>query len=206
MLSLIGNGLVLKQNSKKQGEIEKNTLTISQLDTENKDKNKALDEKDKQIDKLKNEISKQNGELEKKDKEIKEKNNIISQKDKKIENLGRSTTLTRGVTSGNYNRKAKFLSTFYFPLAADAGSMEHDGDASKTASGRPPGPTVFAVDPTIIPMGSKMRVTYPNGEVRVGVAGDTGGAIKGYKIDTFVWTSQEGNSRGRENVVIEWEG
>ena len=67
----------------------------------------------------------------------------------------------------------------------------------KTATGMPVGPGVVAVDPTVIPLGSKMYVPgYGNG-----VAADVGGGIQGATIDLwmtqaqcFVW--------GRRTVTI----
>jgi cystine transport system substrate-binding protein len=51
-----------------------------------------------------------------------------------------------------------------------------------TATGIPTGPGVVAVDPSVIPLGTRM--TIPGyGE---GVAADTGGAIKGLRIDLWV--------------------
>lgn len=56
-----------------------------------------------------------------------------------------------------------------------------------TATGIPAGPGVVAVDPTVIPLGTRM--TIPGyGE---GVAADTGGAIKGLRIDLWVSTLAE---------------
>jgi 3D (Asp-Asp-Asp) domain-containing protein len=50
-----------------------------------------------------------------------------------------------------------------------------------TATGLPVGPGIVAVDPTVIPLGTRM--TIPGyGE---GVAADTGGSIRGARID--VW-------------------
>ena len=51
-----------------------------------------------------------------------------------------------------------------------------------TATGLPVGPGIVAVDPTVIPLGTRM--TIPGyGE---GVAADIGGAIKGARIDVWI--------------------
>jgi 3D (Asp-Asp-Asp) domain-containing protein len=56
-----------------------------------------------------------------------------------------------------------------------------------TATGIPTGPGIVAVDPTVIPLGTRM--TIPGyGEA---VAADTGGAIKGLRIDVWVATAAE---------------
>ena len=56
-----------------------------------------------------------------------------------------------------------------------------------TATGIPTGPGIVAVDPTVIPLGTRM--TIPGyGEA---VAADTGGAIKGLRIDVWVATAAQ---------------
>jgi peptidoglycan DL-endopeptidase CwlO len=67
-----------------------------------------------------------------------------------------------------------------------------------TASGLPVGPGVVAVDPTVIPMGTRM--TIPGyGE---GVAADTGGAIKGNRIDVWFPTNAQCIQWGVKTVTI----
>lgn len=63
---------------------------------------------------------------------------------------------------------------------------------------------VIAVDPRVIKLGSIVRLTsqsYPelNG---VYVAGDTGGAIKGNKVDIFVPDYQKAKRLGRRTDII----
>jgi len=65
---------------------------------------------------------------------------------------------------------------------------------------------VIAVDPSVIKLGSLVRVTsssYPevNG---VYVAGDTGGAIKGYRIDVFIPDKEKVKRFGvRKDIILE---
>ncbi|MEI3896282.1 MULTISPECIES: 3D domain-containing protein, partial [unclassified Bacillus (in: firmicutes)] len=57
---------------------------------------------------------------------------------------------------------------------------------------------VIAVDPSVIPLGSKVYVEgYGIAEAR-----DTGGAIKGNKIDVFIPSKQESSNWGRQTVKI----
>jgi peptidoglycan DL-endopeptidase CwlO len=67
-----------------------------------------------------------------------------------------------------------------------------------TASGIPVGPGVVAVDPAVIPLGT--RLTIPG--YGQGIAADTGGAIQGARID--LWFSSEGEALawGRRSVTI----
>ena len=57
---------------------------------------------------------------------------------------------------------------------------------------------VIAVDPSVIPLGSKVWVEGYG----YAVAGDTGGAIKGMKIDLFMPTKDQAFSYGRKQVKI----
>ena len=61
-----------------------------------------------------------------------------------------------------------------------------------------PNQRVIAVDPRVIPPGSKVWVEG-YGEA---IAGDTGGAIKGNKIDVFVPTKADAYKWGRKQVKI----
>ena len=67
-----------------------------------------------------------------------------------------------------------------------------------TATGLPVGPGIVAVDPTVIPLGTRM--TIPGyGE---GVAADTGSAIVGARIDVWVPSEAEANVWGVKTITI----
>lgn len=57
---------------------------------------------------------------------------------------------------------------------------------------------VIAVDPKIIPLGSKVWVEGYG----IAVAGDIGGAIKGNKIDLFMSKKSTANNWGRKTVTV----
>ena len=57
---------------------------------------------------------------------------------------------------------------------------------------------VIAVDPSVIPLGSKVEIPGQG----VFIAGDTGGAIKGNKIDIHFSTVQQALSWGRRTITI----
>jgi cystine transport system substrate-binding protein len=68
----------------------------------------------------------------------------------------------------------------------------------RTASGMRTGPGVVAVDPTVIPLGTRM--TVPGyGEA---IAADTGGAVIGNTIDLWFATLEEAHRWGRRTVTI----
>jgi 3D (Asp-Asp-Asp) domain-containing protein len=69
--------------------------------------------------------------------------------------------------------------------------------SGRTATGMPVGHGVVAVDPSVIPLGTRMYVPgYGNG-----VAADVGGGIKGDTIDLWM-TPSECTSWGRRTVTI----
>ncbi|MFD1736889.1 ubiquitin-like domain-containing protein [Bacillus salitolerans] len=61
-----------------------------------------------------------------------------------------------------------------------------------------PNMKVIAVDPSVIPLGTKVYVEGYG----YAIAGDTGSAIKGYKIDVFFPTKSEAYRWGRKKVKI----
>ena len=72
----------------------------------------------------------------------------------------------------------------------------NDGDATKTATGvRPTAGRTIAVDPRVIPYGSKVII---NGNTYI--AEDCGGAIKSNKVDIFFDTHQEAIEWGIQTV------
>ncbi|WP_342526533.1 LysM peptidoglycan-binding domain-containing protein [Chryseomicrobium sp. FSL W7-1435] len=77
-----------------------------------------------------------------------------------------------------------------------------EGCSGTTATGidlrANPNQKVIAVDPSVIPLGSKVWVEG-YGEA---IAGDTGGAIKGNKIDLFMPEQQDALNWGRQTITI----
>jgi peptidoglycan DL-endopeptidase CwlO len=88
------------------------------------------------------------------------------------------------------------------PTPAGPGTMTVTATAytlqGTTATGAPVGYGVVAVDPSVIPLGTRM--TIPGyGE---GVAADTGGAIQGAVIDLWFPTAAQAAAWGRRTVTI----
>ena len=67
-----------------------------------------------------------------------------------------------------------------------------------TASGLPTGPGVVAVDPTVIPLGTRLFIPGYG----PGIAADTGTAIKGLRIDLWFPTLAQAEHWGRRTVTI----
>lgn len=64
------------------------------------------------------------------------------------------------------------------------------------------GHRVIAVDPNIIPLRSIVQVSLSDGSEFTAIASDTGGAIKGNRIDVLVKTVNEAYQKGRQTAVI----
>lgn len=79
------------------------------------------------------------------------------------------------------------------------------GPPYTTATGKPlVAYRTCAVDPSIIPLGSEVTVLFEDGSYSTYIAHDTGGAIKGGRIDIAVATHDEAMSLGRDVAKIYW--
>jgi len=81
-------------------------------------------------------------------------------------------------------------------LIVEATAYTHTG--SRTATGEMPQVGTVAVDPRVIPLGTRLYVEGYG----LAVAADTGGAIKGNRIDVFFNTFRECREWGRKKVKI----
>lgn len=131
--------------------------------------------------------------------------NDVSIYNKKVEE--QKVTEASNKTNAEANAKAETVaetqeaSTSYkatYTMEATA----YTGDTT-TASGvtpvrNPNGLSTIAVDPSIIPLGSKVYIPG-YGEA---IAADTGGAIKGHRIDLFLNSENECINWGRQNVTL----
>lgn len=80
-----------------------------------------------------------------------------------------------------------------------------NGCSGITANGtdiRTTTPKVIAVDPRVIPLGTKVEVLYDGVSKGVYTAADTGGAIKGHKIDILVKSESEARQWGVRTVEL----
>ena len=68
----------------------------------------------------------------------------------------------------------------------------------RTSTGIPTAPGVVAVDPAVIPLGT--RLTIPG--YGVGIAADTGGAVLGNTIDVWFATGAQARQWGRRTVTV----
>ena len=133
------------------------------------------------------------------EKVIKEATNEIIEK-----GTARYLVTSRGSKPRKYKDVMIMEATAYIADYASTGKKPGDKYFGITASGTKARPGVVAVDPRVIPMGTKLYIESMDGTASYGnaTAEDTGGAIKGEKIDLFFPTSQEVKQFGRRNVKV----
>ncbi|MDK2784864.1 MAG: hypothetical protein PWR11_730 [Bacillota bacterium] len=114
---------------------------------------------------------------------------VVRQPVTEIVAVGTLGTISRGGREYRYTRVLDMVATAYCP---------QDEGGNFTALGLPARRGVVAVDPRVIPLGTKL---YVDG-YGPAVAGDTGGAIKGMRIDLFVDSCNEAINFGRRRVKV----
>ncbi|CUH94238.1 putative secreted protein [Propionispora sp. 2/2-37] len=97
----------------------------------------------------------------------------------------------------SYSKKLNIKATAYAPGPHDNGKW---GDLTHIGTKVRPG--IIAVDPKVIPLGSKVYIEFEDGRGSYAVAEDTGGAIKGNRIDIAMWTVAEAYDFGIQDVKV----
>lgn len=118
-----------------------------------------------------------------------------------------SKTIISGNTAITPYGKFKFKKVIDCKATAYEGGVQSNGIwAGQTATGRLPVFGVVAVDPRVIPLNSKIYVeSADKGESWIygfAVAGDTGGAIKGIRVDLCYNTLEQCYQFGRRNCRV----
>lgn len=100
-------------------------------------------------------------------------------------------------TPTNYKQVLDITATAYAP-----GPHDNAQWGNLTFLGTQVRPGIIAVDPNVIPLGSRVYIQYPDGHGEYAIAEDTGGAIKGARIDVAKWTVQEAKNFGIQHVKV----
>ncbi len=100
----------------------------------------------------------------------------------------------------SYSKVIEVTATAYDP------SPSSNAGYSKTAYGLTPQYGVVAVDPSVIPLGTRLYIESSDGGASwvygYCIAGDTGGAIKGNKVDLCFNTKAECRAFGRKSATV----
>ena len=114
-------------------------------------------------------------------------------------NKGNSSSGSSNSSSGNSSNGSS-SGQYKKELSMEATAYAGDGiTAMGTATVRNPnGISTVAVDPSVIPLGSKLYIPGYG----YAIASDTGGAIKGNRIDLFMNSEAECNQFGRRQITV----
>ncbi len=117
----------------------------------------------------------------------------------------------RGVKGGNTTARDGVLTSragnFRYKKAIQVTATAYTCEGKSwniTKSGQVARVGLIAVDPRVIPLGTRMYIESPDGSFVYGtaVAADTGGAIKGNKIDLYFDTYRECINFGRRTMMV----
>lgn len=110
---------------------------------------------------------------------------------------------SRGEVS-RYKRVLTVVATAYDAGFESTGKNPGDPYYGITRSGTKVRPGVIAVDPKVIPLGSRLYIESLDGKVSYGyaVAEDTGSAIKGNRIDIYYESRSDALKFGRKNLRV----
>lgn len=130
-----------------------------------------------------------------------ENGQLKKQLQSKLESEKQKALAKASASSNSTGDWQTFRATYYDANYASTGKTPGHPDYGITASGEKVkvGETV-AVDPSVIPLGSWLEVKYPDGHVEKRKATDTGGAIKGNKIDIYI--AKASYTSGLHNVQV----
>lgn len=142
--------------------------------SEKQELQKIIETNDKELKEAQMEIQQlleKNKDLNSKNKQLQSENQQLNQKLEKLLHDGWQT----------------FRLTYYDNDYESTGKNPGDPYYGITASGRPTQEGIsVAVDPRIIPLDSWLLIKWPDGTIEKRRADDTGGLIKGHRIDYYV--------------------
>ena len=117
------------------------------------------------------------------------------------------TVINYKTSRGDTLRLSKAIdmkATSYTASFKDPGKQPGEPGFGITATGAKVRRGIIAVDPRVIPLGTRVYVEVPGKAADYGyaVAADTGGAIKGNKIDVYLDTSSAVEACGVRKVKV----
>lgn len=178
--------------------LDKNLLSVRQENTDLKvglkDATKKLNKTAKKVTALKN------GNAELKQNVTTLKREVKKLRSAQVKEPSRHATVQQEHTIQQASAPVSASRTL--TMTATAYTASCAGCTGKTATGinirSNPGAKVIAVDPRVIPLGSRLYVEGYG----YAIAGDTGGAIKGHKIDVFIPNHSDAKSFGVRTVQV----
>lgn len=191
-----------------KSDLTESARKIEKLKDSNKDMQKYSNEQVKRVKRLEIKSAKLTQDL--KDmrivkKQLKDKNaSLLAElKKAKFKNEESITKVKNTKTKPSNSDKgwSTFIATYYDSNFASTGKSPGHPAYGITASGeKVQSGVTIAVDPRIIPLGSWVEIQYPNGQIEKRKATDTGGAIKGNRIDIYL--SKASYTSGKHAVKL----
>ncbi|WP_179862888.1 3D domain-containing protein [Bacillus cereus] len=177
-----------EQLSEKQKELSTVIDTLSQEKSDMNAENEKLKNEVEQLKKIKADAEK-----------AKQADKAKQEQKQTAEKKSSTNTTSSTVSAGGYEnwRKINVQSTAYSTY--EAGDKLAGQWQGLTATGTSVRWGVIAVDPSVIPLGSKVYIPQFN---QTFIAEDTGNAIKGNIIDIFMDTNSKANDWGRRNIEV----
>ncbi len=129
---------------------------------------------------------------------------IIEEPRKEIVALGTRDLLQTSRGAVRFEKAVYMTATAYDATYESTGKRPGDKGYGITRSGTRVRPGVVAVDPGVIPLGTKLYVKSLDGRPDYGFASaeDTGGAIKGNKIDLYYESPEDVRKFGKRKVLV----
>lgn len=129
---------------------------------------------------------------------------VITEPINEIMERGTKDILVTSRGSVRYKKAIVMTATAYDLSYESCKKLPGDKYYGITASGTKARPGVVAVDPKVIPLGTRLYIQSLDGSKDYGfaVAEDTGGAIKGNRIDLFFENSQDVAKFGKRKVKV----
>ena len=146
-------------------------------------------------------IDEQTAEYSRKINELRKENErLIAENEKLRHSVGNSDESS---SKGEAKSLGEFEATFYtaFCPTGCIGVTATGIDVSNTIYHE--GKRIIAVDPSVIPLGTHVKVILENGDSFEATAQDTGGDIKGGRIDILVESREEAYRLGRQSAKVE---
>lgn len=198
-----------EQLDRKQDSIVELKKDLSNANIKNEDLNSRLNDSKKTEKDLNDKIKKANKEVDSKEEQIKMleqrndelKKQVKTYKDKSEApsvSTSKSTTVSRGKESG---RKVSMVATAYTAYCDTGCTGVTATGINVSNSITHNGQRIIATDTSIIPLYSLVKVEA-KGETFYAQVLDTGGAIKGNKIDVLVGSHDTAIQFGKQNVTL----
>ena len=124
----------------------------------------------------------------------------LEEAEKRLEEIERQKVIAEQKKQQAQDKGVAYNGSYYTPYCTGCSGITKTGvDVRNTIYHQ--GMRVVAVDPRVIPLHSIVQVTTPHESFKA-IALDTGGAIKGHKIDILVADKATAISLGRHTVYI----